>query len=102
MSGWSERLTEYTPAEIASLANENRAWYKELRRRASALVNSKLAKQIGSDEYAAGRQVGNEAVAECKRRGQILASEMMTRACTNYHSQTTPFRFRSAPTIPTF
>lgn len=79
MSGWSEKLADYTLAEVASLVNENRAWYKELRRKSSALMNRKLAKLIDSDEYAAGRKVGNEAAAECRRRGQLLSSEMMTR-----------------------
>jgi hypothetical protein len=84
MSAWPETVAEYTLGEVAALANENRAWHKELRRRAGALVNSKLAKQIGSDEYAAGRRAGNEALAECQRRGKILASEMMTRGCRLY------------------
>lgn len=54
MSGWSENLAEYTLEDVAALTNENRARHKEIRLRTGALVNSKLAKQIGSDEYAQG------------------------------------------------
>jgi hypothetical protein len=79
MPGWVENLTEYTLEEVAALTNENRAWHKELRLKTGALVNSKLAKLIGSEEYAAGRKVANEAVAECQRRSRLLANEMMSR-----------------------
>ncbi len=76
---WCENVSECTLDEVASLRNENRAWHKELRRQTGVLVDGKLAKRIGQEEYVAERTVANAAIAECQRRGRIIASEIMNR-----------------------
>ena len=79
MLEWSEDFSERTLKEIVGLQEENRAWQRELRIRATALVNSKLAKQIGPEEYASKRQAATKDADECKRRGRILVREVWSR-----------------------
>jgi hypothetical protein len=47
--------------------------------RALKLVNDRLAKQVGLDEYAANRRIAQADAAECKRRGSILVHEVSIR-----------------------
>ena len=75
MTSWTEDISKCTLEELLRSQVENRAWYKEIRRKASAVMDSKLAKEIGPEEYAEKRKVSNEDVAECGRRGRILANE---------------------------
>jgi hypothetical protein len=79
MAGWSEDLSAHTLDEIVRSLDENRTWHRELRRRCLALVNSRLAKIIGPEEYAVNREIGKQDTAECKRRGSILAREISNR-----------------------
>ena len=79
MPEWSEDLSQHTLDEIVGLHDENRTWQRELRTRATALVNSKLAKQISPEEYALKRATAKTDAEECKRRESILVLEVWTR-----------------------
>jgi hypothetical protein len=72
MALWLEDFSKRSMEELVRSVTENRAWSKELRLSTGMLVSSRLAKQIGADEYATTRRLTNESVAECKRRGIIL------------------------------
>jgi hypothetical protein len=50
---------------------ENRAWKQALRLQSSALVESRLAKVIGLDEYAADRKRFQDDASECSRRAGV-------------------------------
>ncbi len=76
---WSEDQSKRSLEEILRAEAENRAWNKTLRGQVTALVDSRLAKQISLEAYAARRQHGNEDAAECKRRGTILVDEIGSR-----------------------
>jgi hypothetical protein len=65
--------------EIFAVQAENRAWNKELRALASALVNTRLAKNISMEDYAASRQRATREAAECKRRAMVLLNEIERR-----------------------
>jgi hypothetical protein len=58
---------------------ENRAWYKDIRRKANAIVESRLAKEMGLDEYVERRKVSNAAVTECARRARVIVTEIASR-----------------------
>ena len=79
MTSWSEDVSQFTLEQVLALRMENRAWYKELRQQTDTLMDSKLAKQITHEDYAIQRKLGNEAAAECQRRGAILAREVLLR-----------------------
>jgi hypothetical protein len=76
---WSEDQSKRSLEEILLSEAENRAWSKALRGQVTALVDSRLAKQITLEAYATCRQHGNEDAAECKRRGMILVDEIGSR-----------------------
>src|SRR4029077_9881361 len=76
---WSEDQSRRTLEEILRSEAENRAWNKTLRGQVTALVDSRLAKQITLEAYSTRRQRGNEDAAECKRRGTILVDEIGSR-----------------------
>jgi len=76
---WSEDLSGRTLEEVLLSEAENRAWNKALRGQVTALVDSRLAKQISLEAYAMRRQHGNEDAAECKRRGTMLVDEISNR-----------------------
>jgi hypothetical protein len=78
---WPNDLSGRSLDEVLRAKTENRAWHRTLRQRATALVNSRLAKAISLEEYAAGRQQANEDAAECKRREGILDHEIHSRGC---------------------
>jgi hypothetical protein len=65
--------------EILRIETENRAWNKRLRLDVTALVESRLAKHISQEEYAARRLYANEAAAECRRRATILVHQIRNR-----------------------
>ena len=75
---WSPDPTS-TVQEIVVAVNENRLWHKRLRADMADLVNDKLAERIGREEYAASRLSANTELAECKRRGKLLLSEIDAR-----------------------
>jgi hypothetical protein len=75
----SDNLSGSSLEEILQADTENRAWSKTLRQRATALLNSRLAKAISFEEYTVFRQQANEDAAECKRQGTILSDEVLRR-----------------------
>ena len=79
MPEWSENLSGWSLDELQGLRTENRALAKELRLKSAALINKRLAKEISLEDYVAGRQLGTEAAAECKRRAIALENEIATR-----------------------
>jgi hypothetical protein len=79
---WREVLSTFSSEEIVELQRSNRVWNKELRGQTTTLINSRLAKQIGAEEYSTGRKACNESLEECTRRGRVLLEEMSNRA---YH-----------------
>ena len=79
MTDWSEDLSQHTLDEIVWLQVENRAWQRELRTKATTLVNSKLAKEISPEEYASKRDAAKTDASECKRRAGILVMEAWNR-----------------------
>ena len=79
MTSWSEDVSQLTLEQVFALRIENRAWHHELRRETKTLMDSKLAKEIAHEDYAIKRGLGNEAKAECQRRGAILAREIFIR-----------------------
>lgn len=79
MEVWSEDLSMCSLEEILRTQSENRAWNKELRGRTNALLNSRVAKQISHEEYAANRQLGVADEVECKRRAEKIVTEIATR-----------------------
>ena len=85
-----EDLSSSTIEDLIRLQLANRAWKKELRIKNRSLVDDRLAKQIGAEQYAAGRKATKEESAECSRRERVLDEEMATR-----HS---PLRSGNRPT----
>ncbi len=79
MANWSEHFLTSTLDEVTLSQVENQQWYKELQRKTNALMDSKLAKQIGPEEYATNRKAANDEMAECRRRRAILANEIFNR-----------------------
>jgi len=79
MQQWSEDFAGCALEEILRSQIENRAWGKELRRRNSALVNSRLANHITQADYITDRKLVHEATAECRRRATILDSQIVRR-----------------------
>jgi hypothetical protein len=80
MSPWHEDFSTATLDEVLGQQAENRAWSKELRRKASALVNSRLANDITLADYVAHRKIAHEEAAECRRRANILDTQIHQRA----------------------
>jgi len=76
---WREDLSPSTLEDLIRLDSEIRAWRKGLRTKTGSLVEDRLAKRIGAEQYAAVRRAINEESAECSRRERILDEEMATR-----------------------
>jgi len=76
---WCEDLSSSTLEEIIQLESDNRAWRKELKIKVDSLIDDKLAKRIGAEQYAAGRRATGEESAECSRRWLILNEKIATR-----------------------
>ena len=79
MTSWSEDVARFTLEQVLALRIENRAWHKELRQQTHILMDRMLAKEITHEDYAIKRELGNDAKAECQRRGAILAREVFLR-----------------------
>jgi hypothetical protein len=77
---WSGDFSGSSFEDVLRIEAENRAWHTRLRLEMTALVDSRLAKQISQEEYIVRRQCANEDAAECKRRGTILIYEIASRA----------------------
>ena len=76
MPAFPENIAACDLDEIFAMQVENRAWNKELRSLASALVNTRLAKNISLEDYTATRQRAASDAAECKRRAMVLLNEI--------------------------
>ena len=79
MTTWTDDLSTLSPEDVLRLEMQNREWGKGLRRGTALLVNSRLAKQISLEEYAAKRQNARDEEAECRRRTTILSQKMLNR-----------------------
>ena len=75
----AEELSGWSLADVMKSEAENRAFSKELRAITTALVNSRLAKEITVDQYNVGRKRANEDAAECRRGREILITEIRRR-----------------------
>jgi hypothetical protein len=80
---WTDNLSSYSLEEILRSQVENREWYKRVRVQINTLIDSRLEKRIGSDEYSAGRTVMGADVTECRRRLQMLINEIAGRRQTS-------------------
>jgi hypothetical protein len=79
MALWCEDFSTCTLQEVLGWQAENRAWNKELRHKNSSLVNSRLANEISQADYLANRKVAHEEAAECRRRANILDTQIIQR-----------------------
>jgi hypothetical protein len=79
MPTWTEDLAKLSVAEVVNLEVQNRAWGKGLRLGTTALVNSRLAKQITIEEYKVNRQRNQEEAAEYRRRTFLIMDEIVRR-----------------------
>ena len=82
MPTWCEDFSACSLQEVLESQAENRVWSKELRQKANALVNSRLAKVISQDDYLSNRKVAHEEAAECQRRANILQSQVIRHTST--------------------
>ena len=80
MPQWSEDLSECSLEEVLRSQAENRAWSKELRRKNNDLVNSRLAKNISQEDYAADRKLVQGEAVECQRRANIIDTHIVRRS----------------------
>jgi hypothetical protein len=76
----TEDLSTWTLAEVMKSEADNRSRSKELRLSTTALVNSRLAKQISLDQYAIDRKRANDDAAECRRGREMLVKEIRSRS----------------------
>jgi hypothetical protein len=77
MRSWSEDFSACGLEEILRSQTENRAWGKELRRRTSDLVNSRLSKDISQADYDHNRQQFHRDAEEFRRRATILDAQIV-------------------------
>ena len=80
MSLWREDFSTSSLEDVLRWQAENRAWSKELRRKSSSLVNSRLANDISRDDYVANRKIAHEEAAECRRRADLLDTQIARHA----------------------
>lgn len=80
MPKWPDNISARSLEDIFLMQAENRAWNKQLRAQATALVNNRLAKDISMEDYITSRQNATSDAAECKRRAMILLDEIERRA----------------------
>jgi hypothetical protein len=81
MSLWhDDDLSACTFQEVLGRQAENREWSKELRRKSSLLVNSRVAKSISQAEYLEGRKLTHEEMDECQRRAAVLNAHIAGRS----------------------
>ena len=76
MPPWSDTYSASSLEEVLQKQAENRAWSKELRRKANLLVNSRLSNDISLADYLASRKLGHEESAECKRRANLIDAQI--------------------------
>jgi hypothetical protein len=80
MSLWREDFSDSSLQEVLESQAENRVWSKELRRKSTALVNSRLAKDISQADYLSNRSLADKDAIECRRRANILQSHLVRHA----------------------
>lgn len=76
MLPWCEDFSSCTLQDVLASQEENRAWSKELRRRTSALVTSRLANEITRADYLDRRSLAQREATECRRRATILDAQI--------------------------
>lgn len=79
MSLWREDFSSSSLQEILESQAENRVWGKEIRRKASVLVNSRLAKDISQADYLSTRDHAHQDAVEFRRRAVLLQSQLALR-----------------------
>jgi hypothetical protein len=84
MPPWSENYSASNLEEVLQKQAENRAWSKELRRKANVLVNSRLSNDISLADYLASRRLGHEESAECRRRANLIELEITRCSVEHY------------------
>jgi len=77
MSLMPEDLLDCPLEKLLVWQDENRAWNKDLRQKAKALVNRRLANEISLDDYLEGRKAGQMDAAECQRRANVIDAQIM-------------------------
>jgi hypothetical protein len=103
MQCWTEDISKCTSDEIARAHGENRAWYKDIRREANAMVESRLAKEMGQEEYVEKRKISNADVTECARRARVIVTEIASREFVDTRrpgSSRVPLRVPGFPANP--
>lgn len=80
MAQWREDFSTASLQEVLESQAENRVWSKELRRKSSDLVNSRLAKDISQADYLSTRSIATQDATECRRRADILHSHLVRHA----------------------
>jgi hypothetical protein len=76
---WSDDLSKCSFDEVVHWRETNRQWSKEIRQASTALVNSRLTKQIDLEEYASRRSIGHINAMECQRRTAVILKEIWAR-----------------------
>lgn len=76
---WCEDFSTCSLEDVLRSQAENRVWSKQLRQQASALVSSRLAKDISQADYLSTRDLANKDVTECQRRANILRTQLVRR-----------------------
>jgi hypothetical protein len=79
MLAWYEDFSGFCLEQILKLELDNRAWSKALRLESSALVKSRLSKEIDRDGYLERRKASQADAVECKRRSEILVQQIIKR-----------------------
>lgn len=87
MPPWADNYFASSLEEVLQKQAENRAWSKELRRKANLLVNSRLSNDISLADYLASRKQGHEESAECRRRATILDVEINRCRIAQFNAQ---------------
>jgi hypothetical protein len=77
MSLWREDFSTSSLQEVLESQAENREWSKQLRRKSTALVNSRLAKNISQSDYLLTRSLVDKDASECRRRSIILHEQLV-------------------------
>lgn len=80
MSTWREDFSGSSLQEVLESQAENRVWSKELRRKSTELVNSRLAKDISQADYLSNRTLADKDAIECRRRADILQRHLVRHA----------------------
>ncbi|GEM_PF-5565264 len=75
----TENLSSMCNADLVRLQGENRQRKREIRQRVAALVNSRVAHQIGYEEYSASRNSAKEEATACEQQMAALRTEIARR-----------------------